>query len=126
MLILELLINLLYWAPRQDYMDNKNSEFSISFKKNDVENEADRLIKNAEYMLEQCCNKRIREKLGDPFSKYYITKRNASVDAAVVAVPELSDVLLGYYDIRNENDVEAKKSVLTAIYRYYGTASERI
>lgn len=118
LLTLELLINLLYWAPKQDYIDNTNAEFSISLKKNDVENESVRLIHNAEYILEQCCNMTVREKVDDDFPKYFITKRNSYVDAAVLAVPELSDVLLGYFDVRNEGDIESKKTALTSLYSY--------
>lgn len=118
LLILELLINLLYWAVKQDYMDDKNCDFSVSFKKNDVENESNRLIKNVEYILEQCCNMRIREEQDDEFPKYHITKRNASVDEAVISAPQLSDALLGYYDVRNADNVDAKKEALTAIYSH--------
>lgn len=118
LLILELLINLLHWAPKQDFNDNRNAEFGFAFKKNDVENETDRLIKNAEYLLEQCCNMTVRKQEEDEFPKYFITKRNVRVDAAVVAVPELMDTLLGYLDIRNEDDLEFKKAALTTIYGY--------
>lgn len=118
LLTLELLINLLYWAPKQDFNDDQNTDFSIALKKNDVENETGRLIGNAEYLLEQCCNMTIREAEDDEFPKYYITKRNSHVDGAVIAVPELSDVLLGYMDVRNADDIEYKKSALTTIYAY--------
>lgn len=118
LLTLELLINLLHWAPKQDYIDNRNSEFVISLKKNDVENESSRLIHNAEYILEQCCNMKVREDPNVDFPKYFITKRNSYVDAALIAVPELSDSLLGYFDVRNEGDIEYKKNVLTALYGY--------
>lgn len=118
LLVLELLVNLLHWAPRQDFNDDRNTDFSISIKKNDVENETDRLIRNAEYLLEQCCNMKIREQEDDEFPKYFITKRNARVDAAVVAVPELSEVLLGYFDIRNADDRTYKEKALIAIYGY--------
>lgn len=118
-LIMEVFIILLYWAPKQDLNDNQNTDFSISFKKNDVENEAHRLIQNAEYILEQCCNMTVREEYDEDFPKYFITKRNAHVDAAVVAVPELKDVLLGYMDIRNADDIDYKKSALTAIYNFF-------
>ena len=87
-------------------------------KKNDVENEASRLLGNAEYLLEQCCNMVVREVEDDSFPKYYISKRNTNVDSAVASVPELGDVLLGYMDIRNADDLEFKKSVLTTIYGY--------
>ena len=118
LLILELLINLLYWAPKQDSDDNQNAEFSFCLKKNDVENESERLIGNAKHLLEQCCNMTIRKEDDECFSKYFITKRNAQIDVAVVAVPELKDVLLGYMDFRNKDDIEYKKAALTAIYRY--------
>lgn len=118
LLTLELLINLLYWAPKQDFNDDQNTDFSIALKKNDVENETGRLIGNAEYLLEQCCNMTIREVEGDEFPKYYITKRNSNVDVALIAVPELSEALLGYLDVRNADDVDYKKSVLTTIYAY--------
>lgn len=118
LLTLELLINILHWAPKQDINDDQNTEFSISFKKNDVENEAERLIGNAEYLLEQCCNMTVREVQDDEFPKYYIAKRNARIDAAVMAAPDLSEVLLGYLDIRNADDIEYKKSALTALYGF--------
>lgn len=118
LLTLELLINILHWAPKQDFNDDKNNEFNILFKKNDVENEAKRLIENAECLLEQCCNMTVRKVEDDKFPKYFITKRNARIDAAVAVVPELSDVLLGYLDIRNADDIEYKKAALTAIYGY--------
>ena len=118
LLTMELLINLLHWAPKQDYNDDQNTELVISLKKNDVENESDRMIKNAEYILEQCCNMTIREEYDEVFPKYYITKRDVKVDAAVVAVPELKDILLGYLDMRNTDDVEYKKAALLTIHRY--------
>ena len=61
---------------------------------------------------------KIRKEEDDEFPKYYITKRNATVDSAAVSVPELADVLLGYYDIRNVDNIEAKKVALTTIYGY--------
>lgn len=76
------------------------------------------MIQNAEYILEQCCNMKVREEENEDFPKYYITKRNIHVDAAVVAIPELKDVLLGYLDIRNSDDVEYKKAALTTLYGY--------
>ncbi len=118
LLTLELLINLLYWAPQQDNMDEGNTELSFGFKKNDVNNESERLIHNAEYILEQCCNMTVRREENARFPKFYITKRNTYVDAAVVAIPKLSDVLLGYYDVRNGDDLEYKISVLISLYGY--------
>lgn len=115
---LELFINLLYWAPKQFCIDNSNFEFDNLFNKNDVEFESKRLIQNATHILEQCCNMAIREEDDDPFPKYYITRRNTHVDSAVIAVPELKDVLLGYLDIRNKDDAQYKESTLTALYGF--------
>lgn len=118
LLILELLINLLHWAPKQDFNDDRNVEFGFALKKNDVENETDRLIRNAEYLLEQCCNMIVREQEDEEFPKYFITKRNAQVDAAIDAVPDLAEALLGYYDIRNADNRTYKEKTLIAIYGY--------
>lgn len=118
LLAMELVINLLHWAPKQDFNDDQNMDFNLSFKKNDVENEAERLIGNAEYLLEQCCNMTVREVADEKFPKYLISMRNARVEGAVLAVPELSNVLLGYLDIRNSDNIEYKKFALTTIYSF--------
>ena len=118
LLTMELLINLLYWAVEQEDLDSKKDAFSALYERKDVESETERMISNAEYILEQCCNMKIRKEEDDEFPKYYITKRNATVDSASVSVPELADVLLGYYDIRNVDNIEAKKVALTTIYGY--------
>lgn len=119
LLMMELFINLLHWAPEQYYKDTSDDVFSLSFQKNNVEKESERLIDNAKYILEQCCNMRIREvSNGDSFPQYRIIKRSAKVDSAVEAVPELSDILLGYLDIRNADSREYKEAALTTIYGY--------
>lgn len=118
LLALELYINLLHWAPKQDFQDSESDPLAFTFKKNDVENESDRLLQNIAYMLEQCCNMVIRKADDESFPKYHISKRNAYVDAAIVVAPELSEVLLGYFDIRNEDDLEYKKAALNSIYGY--------
>ena len=119
LLMMELYINLLKWAPKQYSKDIQSDELSFSFKKNDVEKESERLLDNANYILEQCCNMQVREVVHDDgFPQYRIYKRDARVDAAVEAAPELSDVLLGYLDIRNADSREYKEAALTAIYGY--------
>ena len=115
-LTLELLINLLHWAPKQDSNDQQDMDFSV-FNRG-VETEANRMLTNAAYILEQCCNMRIREEYDETFPKYYVYKRDEKIDAAVVAVPKLGDVLLGYLDIRNEDNLEYKQSALIEIYKY--------
>ena len=52
------------------------------------------------------------------FPQYRIYKRNAAVDTTVKKVPDLSDVLLSYLDIRNENDKKFKKGALIQLYNY--------
>lgn len=119
LLIMELLINLLHWAPRQDMQDDKDSEFSITFKKNDIQNESDRLLGNAVYILEQCCNMRVREEDGNcDFPKYFISKRDSEVDAVLEDVPDLAETLLGYLDVRNQGDRDYKKNSIATIYQY--------
>lgn len=118
LLIFELLINLLYWAPHQDTNDLEDMELAFSFRKNEIQNETDRLLSNASYILEQCCNMAIRVEDDDIFPRYCITKRSAEVDATVLVAPDLSETLLTYLDIRNEDDLEFKKSALTKIYKY--------
>ena len=118
LLTLELLINLLYWAPQQDSNDLKDLQFDFSLKLNDVQNEAERMLANAEYILEQCCNMAIRVETDEVFPKYYITKRNTEVDATVIAVPKLSNTLLAYFDMRNDDDLAFKRSALVEVYKY--------
>ena len=117
--ILELHINLLHWAPHQESMDDKDSVVAFKMVNNDVDNQSERLLENITYMLERACNLKIREQtIKDDFPKYYITRRNASVDATIEVVPELADQLLSYNDIKNVNDAEAKKRIIVAIYDY--------
>lgn len=116
--IMELIINLLHWAPHQDFADDKECEFELALRKNNVYIESDRLLNNAAYILEKGCNMMIREIQDGKNVQYIITKRDPDVDAAVSAVPELSDVLLGYLDVRNNDDIDYKESSLIAIYGY--------
>lgn len=117
-IILELYLNLLHWAPYQDTKDSQRTALVSLNKSNVITEESKRLIINLEYILEQCCNMRVREEDGEKAVKYFITKRNSVVDATVEMVPELSNVLLGYLDIRNEKDVIFKKRALETIYAY--------
>lgn len=117
LLTLELIINLLYWAPEQNRRD-QDPRWDIDYKKDELKNETERMLTNAAYILEQCCNMRVREEYDGSFSKYYICKRDEKVDAAVVAAPELGNLLLGYLDVRNEDDLEYKKSALIEIYKH--------
>ncbi|MBR0093078.1 MAG: hypothetical protein IJP92_15425, partial [Lachnospiraceae bacterium] len=119
LLMMELYVNLLRWAPMQDFNDSRQDVISVSFKKNDVEKESERLIFNAKYILEQCCNMQVREVDGEyDFPQYRIYKRDAVVDDTAEEVPELSDILLGYLDIRNADSREYKEAALTKIYGY--------
>lgn len=118
LLWLELIINLLHYAPEQEKKDMASNALFSVFQNSDVKKETTRLLENAEYILEQCCNATVREEKTSGFPKYYITKRDARVDSAVISVPELKDVLLGYYDIRTANSMQHKEKTLFAIYEY--------
>ena len=117
-LIMELIINLLHWAPHQDFADDQECEFDLAFKKNRVRIESERLLTNAAYILEKGCNMMIREISDGKNTQYVITKRDSDVDAAITSVPMLSDVLLGYLDVRNAEDLEYKESSLLSIYSF--------
>lgn len=69
-------------------------------------------------ILEQCCNMTIREIPDRVFPEYHITKRNVRVDSAVIAVPQLGETLLGYFNKRNADYFDYKKSALTSIYNF--------
>lgn len=115
--ILELMINLLYWAMIQE---KKDAEFNISLSSSEVQKEAFRIIENISYIVEKSCNMRIREKYDkNKEEKYYVlSKRDVEVDSVLETAAELSEILLGYYDIRNMNDKEYKRRAIEAIYRY--------
>lgn len=110
----ELLLNLLHWAPTYD----RNRADMLSFDDSStIVEECARCIDNIEYNLEMV-NMRVRSIDIGKTPQYVISKRDANVDAAIEAVPELSETLLSYLDIRNRNDEDAKKTVLKAIADY--------
>lgn len=124
----ELMINLFHWAP--NYETSRREPFDLGFDDNStVTQECTRCIENIECILEKL-NMCVREIKQDSASKYVISKRDVSVDAAIEAVPELSEVLLSYLDVRNRDDVDAKKAILKTIadyleprrYTYKGTS----
>ena len=110
----ELFLNLLHWAPTYDR--NKTDTFSFD-DSSTIDEECHRCIENIEYKLEMV-NMRVRSIDIGKTPQYVISKRDANVDAAIEAVPELSETLLSYLDIRNRNDEDAKKTVLKAIADY--------
>lgn len=118
--ILELLINLLKWAPILDFEEDEDDsyEYRYSEKITQMERETGRILENITYILEKCSNMRIREDDRYKPSKYYITRRDSKVDITIEAAPELAHILLGYMDIRNEDDLKYKKEALSTIYMY--------
>ena len=110
----ELFLNLLHWAPT--YEQNKLGSISFEFGST-VRDECARCIENIEYKLEMV-NMRVREIATGATPQYVISKRDVNVDAVIEAVPELSETLLSYLDVRNRNDEDAKKAVLRAIADY--------
>ena len=107
----ELFLNLLHWAPTYDI--NRADMFSFN-ESSTVNEECTRCIENIEYKLEMV-NMRVRTDATKGIPRYVISKRDAQVDAVIEAVPELSEALLSYLDVRNQNDEAAKKAVLKAI-----------
>lgn len=107
----ELFLNLLHWAPTYDSNRADILSFSDS---STVHEECTRCIENIEYKLEMI-NMRVRKIATGKTPQYVISKRDAQVDSVIEAVPELSEVLLSYLDVRNRNDEEAKKAILKAI-----------
>ena len=113
---LELLLNLLHWAPPNEKLSA--GPFDVNFgEASQLEKECTRCIENIEYFLTHI-NMRVREKNVAPFPQYAISKRDAQVDAVIEAVPDLSEALLSYLDIRNQNDMGVKEAVLKAIADY--------
>ena len=112
----EILLNLLHWAPM--YEVNLASDYGSDYiSSSTVTPECERCIENIECILESI-NMRVRSIDRAPFSQYIISKRDADVDAVIETVPELSEALLSYLDVRNRNDENAKKGVLKAIADY--------
>ncbi len=110
----ELFLNLLHWAPVYD----ANRADILSFDDSStVREECARCIENIAYKLEMV-NMRVREITTGDTPQYVISKRDANVDAIIESVPELSEALLSYLDVRNQNDENAKKAVLKAIADY--------
>lgn len=113
----ELFLNLLHWAPAYD--SNRASMISMLSIDDDstISEECSRCIENIEYKLEMI-NMRVRTVATGGTPQYIISKRDAQVDSVVEAVPELSEALLSYLDVRNQKDEDAKKAVLKAIADY--------
>jgi len=113
---LELFVNLLRWGVPMEI--DKRGKYDE--KDDDVWRETNRLVDNLKSLLEQCCNMRIRELnvAKDDIPKYVLSKRDAEVDAAIESAPELSEFLLGYLDLRNQNDSQYKRNTLIQIANY--------
>lgn len=110
----ELLVNLIKWVSscEFEYISNRRTTRGIH---SDLIDECQRCYENIEYLVEQF-NMIIRKKnIINNFPQYVISKRDVDVDAVLETVPELSEVLLSYLDIRNQNDIEAKRMILKQI-----------
>ena len=110
----ELLANLINWVSSNEI--NYLSRRKLTGKgKSRLITECKRCYDNIEYYLEQL-NMNIRtHNVVDNFPQYRIGKRDVDVDVVLEAVPELADILLSYLDIRNQNDIEAKRLILKQI-----------
>lgn len=114
----ELIINLLHYAPEKDRQDYKFVGVLDAFGQTEIAKESERILQNLEYILEQGCNMYVRVDESEKFAKYIISKRDADVDVALESAPELNESLLGYLDVRNEDDLEYKKNALIVICHY--------
>ena len=114
----ELFINLLHYAIEQERYDFRFTNVLDAFGPTTIVSESERILQNIDYMLEQCCNMYVRVDKSEKFPKYIISKRDADVDSALESATDLSEYLLGYLDIRNENDLEYKKKTLIEIYNF--------
>ena len=113
---LELLVNLLHWAPKYELMNRGPLELTW-MDNSTVSDECNRCLENIEYFLERI-NMRVRSIEESVFPQYIISKRDANVDAVIEDTPELADILLAYLDIRNQDDEASKKAILKAIADY--------
>ena len=110
----ELFLNLLHWAPNYDMHKTDPLSFDNC---STVREECERCIENIEYKLEMV-NMRAREITAEKTPQYVISKRDVNVDTVIEAVPELSEALLSYLDVRNRNDEDAKKVILKTVADY--------
>lgn len=112
---LELLFNLLKWAPTYD--SNFSNTFSALVWECDVRQVCDRFIENIIFILEQN-NMAVRESGKGALLQFRIYKRRVEVDAALEYAPSIAEVLLSYYDIRNERDEDYKKNTIKYLADY--------
>lgn len=118
LLYCELYINLLHYAPEKERQDFKCDLVLDTFGQTQIAKESERIIQNIEYMLEQSCNMYVRVNKSGNYPKYIISKRDADVDATLESAPNINEFLLGYLDVRNEDDLDYKKNVLIAIHNF--------
>ena len=115
-LSLELFLNLLHWVPNykkeiQSPLEQALSDVSMP------DYDCKRLIENVEWILDRV-NMQVRISGENMLPKYVVCKRDADVDAVLESVPELSESLLSYLDIRNRNDEARKMAILNSIAGY--------
>ena len=113
---LELMLNLLHWVPTHRKKLSGISTLDLVEGLN-VTEECKRCIENIEYLLEGV-NMQIHVTNGEEAAMYTLRKRDVDVDTVIEIIPELSDVLLSYLDIRNQKDEAAKIAILKRIADY--------
>ena len=112
----ELLVNILYYAIEYE---SKMPKLPVLFSSNSSSTEVvlHQYLENIEYILEQN-NLRIRKEDDSEGVRYFISKRNETVDSVIESNPEIADILLSYLDVRNSNDIDFKKMANRAIADY--------
>lgn len=117
-LSIELVLNLLYWLPAYEDTLNDWTMDILQSKASAMTNECCNYCEDIEFLLEKI-NMRVRKVSKDnSFPQYIINKRDTSVDVALENVPELAEVLLSYFDIRNQDDLTQKQIILKQIADY--------
>lgn len=113
--IFELYYNLLKWAPI--YNEKKKGPFDAFDWDNSLLDNCNRIIENIDYILE-LNNYCVYEKPVGDNTQYRLRKRDVDVDSVIETVPELSEVLLSYLDIRTENNEKQKTAILKELADY--------
>ena len=113
---MELFLNLLHWVPEHESKTRSPLEIGLeALTPSDIACKS--CIEDIEWVLEKI-NMHVRENNDYSTTMYTIGKRDVDVDAVIEMVPDLSEQLLSYLDVRNQKDETVKRGVLKAIADY--------
>lgn len=115
---IELLLNLIIWLP--EYLSTMPRElYEEAFDKSLYFQEIQPLRETIDAIIEgvNLCARYLPVKK-DVFPQIILVKRDVDLDTALEAAPDLAETLLSYLDVRNRNDLNAKKLALKVIADY--------